>query len=58
MSRGKLEPCGEVARQRDDGDIDVRPGEPGGALGEDPVARADGHRSNRLVHPLILQDIK
>ena len=59
MASGELEPCGQMARQRDDGDIDVSPGEPGG----DSPRRSHRPeqmvtRSNRSSTPLILQDVE
>ena len=58
VSSGEFESRGEVARQRDDGDVDISSGQPGGARREDPVAGADGHTLEPFVHPLILQHVE
>ena len=44
--------------ERDDGHVHVSTGEPRGSVGEDAVARADGHVLEPLCHALILQDVE
>lgn len=55
MASSELQPDRKVAGQRHYGHVDGT-GEPRGGLGEDPIARTNGHALEPLIHALVLQD--